>query len=96
VLGCDLPFADPVLFARLFDRFDAATAAVPVADGVRQPTHAVYDRHALLAACGTLDAGERNLQALLDVLDVARIPVTPAPVRDVDTQAALAAARDRA
>jgi molybdopterin-guanine dinucleotide biosynthesis protein A len=95
VLGCDLPFADPTLFARLFDRLDGATAAVPVADGVRQPTHATYDRRALLAGCGALGAGERSLQALLDALDVARVPVTPTPVRDVDTQAALAAARDR-
>ncbi|CQR52104.1 MULTISPECIES: molybdenum cofactor guanylyltransferase [Haloferax] len=52
VAACDMPFLEPVLIDRLFDRAAGRDAAVPrVGDGWFQPTHAVYRASAMADAC---------------------------------------------
>lgn len=52
VAACDMPFLDPALIDRLFERAASHDAAVPrVGDGWFQPTCAVYRASAMADAC---------------------------------------------
>ncbi len=71
VAACDMPFIEPDLVARLFERARGHDAAVPrVGDGWFQTTHAVYRAGAMVEACErALDAGERKVIAPLERLE---------------------------
>ncbi|MCO8267229.1 molybdenum cofactor guanylyltransferase [Haloferax sp. AB510] len=52
VAACDMPFLEPALIDRLFERAAGRDAAVPrVGDGWFQPTYAVYRASAMADAC---------------------------------------------
>ncbi|POG54320.1 molybdenum cofactor guanylyltransferase [Haloferax marisrubri] len=52
VAACDMPFLEPALIERLFERAGGHDAAVPrVGDGWFQPTYAVYRASAMADAC---------------------------------------------
>jgi molybdopterin-guanine dinucleotide biosynthesis protein A len=103
VLACDMPFVSPALVAGLFDRAAGGQGAVPVADGRRQPTCAVYHVESALTACEDLlaqdDPRPTALTSALSlrVLDerTARSLGGPAAFRNVNTQAALHRAERR-
>lgn len=71
VVACDMPFVEPALVARLFERARGHDAAVPrVGDGWFQTTHAVYRAEAMADACErALAEGERKVIAPLEHLN---------------------------
>jgi molybdenum cofactor guanylyltransferase len=71
VVGCDLPFLDERLLARVRDAAPGADAVVPRVAGRAQPLHARYARRATaVAVSARLAAGALALTALLDDLAV--------------------------
>ncbi|WP_254832994.1 molybdenum cofactor guanylyltransferase [Haloglomus salinum] len=98
VAGCDQPFLRTATVADLFDHATgetgsgaetaaAPTGAAPVADGRRQPLGAVYRQdRAQEAAIRTMAAGSQALRDVLARVDPVAVPVSPAVVRDIDTQ----------
>lgn len=92
VLGCDLPFAGPVLDALLASPRGACAAAV--ADGLAQPLCARYPRRrALAAAERLLGAGALAAAGLLDALGAARVEAGGDALLNVNTPADLDRAR---
>ncbi len=71
VAACDMPFLEPALIDRLFERAGGHDAAVPrVGDGWFQPTHAVYRASAMADACETaLAEGSHKIIDPLFTLD---------------------------
>ncbi|GGC64107.1 molybdenum cofactor guanylyltransferase [Haloferax sulfurifontis] len=71
VAACDMPFLDPALVDRLFERAGGRDAAVPqVGDGWFQPTHAVYRASAMADACeAALAEGSHKIIDPLFTLD---------------------------
>ena len=67
VCACDMPLLSAPAVSWLADRANGADAVVVVADGVDQPTHALYRREAVLAALRSLhgSAGVRSLVGAL-------------------------------
>ncbi|MXR22527.1 molybdenum cofactor guanylyltransferase [Halobacterium bonnevillei] len=88
VVACDMPFVDPAVVDRLFDRADGHDAAVPeMDDGWYQTTQAVYRADAMAAACeAALERGDRKILAPLGDLDWVAVPEADvASVGDVTT-----------
>jgi len=71
VAACDMPFLDPSLIDRLFERATGRDAAVPrVGDGWFQPTHAVYRASTMADACeAALAEGSQKIISPLFALD---------------------------
>ncbi|WP_336001100.1 molybdenum cofactor guanylyltransferase [Halorientalis halophila] len=70
VVACDMPFVDPALVRRLFERARDRDAAVPRVDGRDQPLQAVYHVDATVAACeAALARDQRAVFAALNDLD---------------------------
>lgn len=78
IAAVDAPFVDPDLYEFLFTRLEAGDrpdAAVPVVDGYDQPTRAVYRvEPASRAAVAAVRADQASFRAILDRLDVFRVP----------------------
>lgn len=100
VVGCDMPFVTTDAIRWLARQSATADVVVPVdRAGESYPVHAIYRTSELTAR----PVSERALKAVLDDLDVCRVPVerAPAPVSlqrsltDVDTRTDLTAARRR-
>ncbi|QLG64184.1 molybdenum cofactor guanylyltransferase [Halorarum salinum] len=98
VVGCDMPFFDAATAGRLFRRAAeeadadvAPDAAVPVADGRRQPLGAVYRVESARAACERVGANGR-LVDVLDRLDAREVRVPAAACRSLDTPGAVTGA----
>jgi len=71
VVACDMPFVEPSLLEYLLDRAAerGTSAAVPRADGRRQPLCGAYHVDASLDACGAVAArGDSRLTTLLGCL----------------------------
>jgi molybdopterin-guanine dinucleotide biosynthesis protein A len=71
VAACDMPFLEPALIDRLFERAAGHDAAVPrVGDGWFQPTHAVYRASSMADACeAALAEGSHKIIDPLFTLD---------------------------
>jgi molybdopterin-guanine dinucleotide biosynthesis protein A len=70
VAACDMPFLDPALVDRCFERAAGRDAAVPRPDEWYATTHAVYRAEAMADACDrALARGDRKIVAPLDDLD---------------------------
>jgi len=70
VAACDMPFLDPALVDRCFERAAGRDAAVPRPDEWYATTHAVYRAEAMADACDrALARGDRKVVAPLDDLD---------------------------
>lgn len=70
VVACDMPFIEPALIRRLFERADGTDGAVPRIDGRRQPLQAVYRREPMCRACAeALENGNPRLLTVLDELE---------------------------
>lgn len=97
VTACDTPFLPATLAERLFEAAEA-DGAVPAIGGRHRPLSAVYDTAAAVQACDTtLGLGSRAVTDFLERLSPVTV-VDPAPARafeDLDTRAALRAARRR-
>ncbi len=81
VVACDLPFLSPVLLRWMVEMDFSEDALVPVVAATAhagstgpsfrpQPLHAIYRRSCLDQTRRLLDAGERRLGRLLDLVDV--------------------------
>lgn len=74
MVGCDMPFANPALFAALIqvqqDTASPYDAVVPYWNERPQPLHALYHRQCLPRVTQMIDAGERRMHRLLDSLNV--------------------------
>lgn len=73
VMACDLPHVDSEIVAGLLVRSaedPLHLAAVPSLNGRRQPLCAVYRTAALDAVRRQLDAGQRSMRSLLEVIPV--------------------------
>jgi len=67
LVGCDLPFVTPQLFAHLLRAADAAQAVVPLdADGRVEPLCAIYSTAALDGVTALIAGGERKVSRLFD------------------------------
>jgi molybdopterin-guanine dinucleotide biosynthesis protein A len=67
LVGCDLPFVTPELFAFLIDEATGYEAVVPVGpDAMIEPLCAVYSTKALWAVTDLIEIGERKVSRLLD------------------------------
>jgi molybdopterin-guanine dinucleotide biosynthesis protein A len=77
VTGCDLPFLNVEVIARLFDLIEDYDAAVPIrAQSLIEPLHAVYYRDSTIKACiRALARGEKKVSAPLEYLRVRYLPV---------------------
>lgn len=74
VVGCDMPFLNPILMSILASLIDGYDAVVPLVETRQQPLHAVYRAAAAsIAADGALLAGERRVSALLTRLRVREV-----------------------
>jgi molybdenum cofactor guanylyltransferase len=73
LVGCDMPFADAALFARLCTLLaeTGADVAVPRWHDQPEPLHAVYYRRALPSIEAQLHGGALSMMTLLDKLHVA-------------------------
>lgn len=71
VVGCDMPFINPLLLKKLLamQTENHADAVVPLWRGKSQPLHAVYHRYCLPKIESALAAGTRRMQDLLDQID---------------------------
>ncbi len=67
LVGCDLPFVTPQLFAHLLSVADDAQAVVPLnVDGRFEPLCAIYSTAALPVVSELVAAGERKVSRLFD------------------------------
>ena len=81
-LGCDMPFASPLVLRALVEMSEGYDAAVPrAADGLH-PLLAVYSRRCLPAIADRLEKGRRRLISFLDQVRVRW--VTEAELRPLD------------
>ena len=81
-LGCDMPFAGPLVLRALVEMSEGYDAAVPrAADGLH-PLLAVYSRRCLPAIADRLEKGRRRLISFLDQVRVRW--VTEAELRPLD------------
>ena len=71
LVAVDQPFVRPETLSRLINRFNGA-AVVPVADGIRQVTCAVYPADWNAEAMTELDAGG-SIQSLFDQMPVVEV-----------------------
>jgi molybdopterin-guanine dinucleotide biosynthesis protein A len=60
VVGCDMPFVDPLLVWLMLESSAGADATVAEVGGVLQPLHAVYRKSALDAMQGLWGKGSRH------------------------------------
>lgn len=77
LVGCDMPFASPAVFASLLEWLDhePCDAAIPKSERGLEPLHAVYRREACLPAVqSALDAGERSLAGWLSRVRACEVP----------------------
>lgn len=74
MVGCDMPFASPALFAALMQiQSEAASpydAVVPYWNERPQPLHALYHAQCLPRVVQMIETGERRMHRLLDTLNV--------------------------
>lgn len=82
VTACDLPFLEPRLILRLFDRLADADVSVPVSGGFPMTMCAVYRRSVVGEAARLVAAGELSVRALLDGVHTTRVDVEE--LRDTD------------
>ncbi|MBX5476433.1 MAG: molybdenum cofactor guanylyltransferase, partial [Clostridia bacterium] len=94
VVACDMPFLTSEALQPLLERLPAAgcdaDAVVPVVDGRRQLTCALYARRQLHAAVARLAEGRRGLHAWLDGLRVVEVGEDAWTRRGLDPRIALA------
>jgi molybdopterin-guanine dinucleotide biosynthesis protein A len=75
VVACDMPFVDAAFLAWLFEELADGDGAVPVVEGIPQPTQAVFATEPTRrAATATVTDGSGSLQDVLDRLDTVEIP----------------------
>ena len=104
VVACDMPFVDPELLERLFERArgddesEADAAVVRLEDGWYQTTQAVYRADAMAKACAdTLESDDKRILAALERIDYATVDegaleewgIDDATFESVDTKEAL-------
>jgi molybdenum cofactor guanylyltransferase len=77
VTGCDLPFLNVEVIAKLFELVEDYDAVVPIqAKSIIEPLHAVYYRDSTIQACiRALKRGARKISAPLEHLRVRYLPV---------------------
>jgi molybdopterin-guanine dinucleotide biosynthesis protein A len=99
LLSCDLPFVTPELLRLVAGLLGGAGAAVPVAEGRRQPLAACYSPAVLPVAERLVGRGALSMRALLSEVDVNVVPEAAWrrvaglwALNDVDTPADLALA----
>jgi molybdopterin-guanine dinucleotide biosynthesis protein A len=106
VVACDMPFLDPGLVSYLFERACGVDAAVPRVGDSLQPLHGVYRVSSTRRVCAELcERGEQRdpsmyrVLATLDHVVVEQEAIaangSTESVENVNTQADLAAARQR-
>ncbi|WP_254768818.1 molybdenum cofactor guanylyltransferase [Salinilacihabitans rarus] len=104
VVACDMPFVDPALLDRLFERAraaDADAAVVRLDDGWLQTTQAVYRREPMRRACATALAEDGRIVTALAEIDPVVLEgddldgLDGRTFESVDTEAALAEAEAR-
>ena len=81
-VGCDMPFLDPSLLAKLAELTLGHDAVTPVLDGTPQTLHAIYARSCLTVADALIREGDPGLQTLLGHVDVRY--VEPQEMGDVE------------
>lgn len=99
IVACDMPFTDPALLDRQFERATSVEAVVPEGrDGELQPLQAVYETGPMQdAVAGHLPDGG-SVHQVLETLDVDVVPAGSIPERtlhNVNTRADLLAAKRR-
>lgn len=77
VLACDMPLVPPRLFAELLEEMDGADAVLPESPGPVgvEPLCGFYALTALPVVQDRLGCGEPSMRALLERLEVRRLPV---------------------
>ncbi len=73
VCGCDHPFLEPALVARLVEHAAGADGAVPIVAGVPQPVFAAYHKRIEPTVAALLAAGEHRALALVDHLRLRKV-----------------------
>jgi molybdopterin-guanine dinucleotide biosynthesis protein A len=85
VVACDMPLVSVEAVTALRGSFAAVDAVVAVANGVRQPLLARYQRQARAELEAVFARGERSLQTALESLRVAEVVVDAGVARSIDT-----------
>lgn len=70
VVGCDMPFLNPLLLDFLWSLRSWGDVVVPLTEQALSPICAIYDRQVLSAIASALAAGERKVMGLYPRLDV--------------------------
>jgi molybdopterin-guanine dinucleotide biosynthesis protein A len=74
LVGCDMPFVTPDLFASLLEIGEGHQAAAPIGpDGLLEPLCAVYSTGILDVVVALIQGGERKVSRLLETIDTRRI-----------------------
>ena len=74
LVGCDMPFVTPGLFASLLEIGEGHQAATPIGpDGLLEPLCAVYSTGILDVVAALIQGGERKVSRLLETIDTRRI-----------------------
>ncbi len=79
VLGCDMPFVDPLAVAMMAEQLEGCRALALSQGGHTQPLHAFYQDECLPLARRLLAQGKTSLMALLDQCQARVIPVDALP-----------------